>query len=243
MIEAPTPLARPVVVLNGYRGLPTLASRVARKLREMTSGRAEDFLAVSYWTSTDLDAIAAEVVRRVDEAWPSEDPERTVEVDVVGISMGGVVARWAAMAPEQRVREGEFEERQAGRLPHSDRTKRLRIARLYTIATPHQGAVMANLVAPDAAARDLRTGSAFLAALDSALPGAGYELVCYAQTNDKMVGALHAAPQGTTPFWCSGTWAFSHFMAADNPMFLADIARRLRGEEPILKAGGAPLSD
>src|ERR1043165_8734882 len=61
-------LVRPVVVLNGYHGVPTLSKRVQRKLMEMTSGRREDFINISYTWSTDLDAIAAEVVRRVDEA-------------------------------------------------------------------------------------------------------------------------------------------------------------------------------
>jgi hypothetical protein len=241
MTQAPVALARPVVVLNGYRGLPTLASRVSRKLCETTSGEPSDFLAISYWGSTDLDGIAAEVVRRVDERWRSEDPERTIEIDVVGISMGGLVARWAAIEPERRVRTGASAAGQTA--PPGPGGKRLRIARLFTLASPHDGAAMANVIAPDAAARDMRTGSAFLAALDGALPGAPYELVCYAQTNDKMVGALHAAPEGRQVIWCSGTWTFSHFMVADNPIFLVDIARRLRGEAPVLKECGAPPGD
>jgi hypothetical protein len=245
MVAGPVKLQRPVVVLNGYRGLPTLANRVARKLCEITSGKREDFLAISYWTSTDLDAIAAKVVRKVEEAWPSDDPEQTVEVDVVAVSMGGVVARWAAMAPEDRVRgaaEGTAggDKSKSGRKAHG---KRLRIARVFTISSPHGGALMANLIAPDAAARDMRTGSPFLAAMDRTLPDANYDMVCYAQTNDKMVGALHASPAGHGVIWCSGTWIFSHFTAPDNPMFLVDIARRLRGEAPALKESGSPPSD
>src|SRR5262245_26650776 len=67
----PVGLERPVVVLNGYRGLPTVTMRVASRLAAMTSGERGDFLTISYWWTTDLDAIAAEVVRQVEERWPS----------------------------------------------------------------------------------------------------------------------------------------------------------------------------
>jgi pimeloyl-ACP methyl ester carboxylesterase len=242
MKREPVGLERPVVILNGYRGLPTLAARVASALTAMTSGERGDFLTISYWWTTDLDAIAAEVVRQVDDRWPSEGPQRTVEVDVVAISMGGLVARWAALPPEQRVREGRTEVTPEPATPVAP-GKRLRIARLFTMGSPHRGAAMADVLRPDRAAQDMHQGSGFLATLDGTLGGAEYELVCYAQLRDHLVGATRAAPVGREPIWTSGTFIMSHFTTHENPLFLTDIARRLRGEEPLLRESGPPPGD
>lgn len=236
-------LERPVVILNGYRGLPTLTARVASILTDMTSGDRGDFYTISYWWTTDLDAIAAEVVRQVDERWPCDDPQRTTEVDVVAISMGGLVARWAAMPPEERVRASGgtgFDSEQSKPVA---RGKRLRIARLFTMGSPHRGAKLAETISPDRATHDMQGGSDFLKALDRGLESADYELVCYAQTGDTLVGATRTAPAGREPIWGSGTLIFSHFTTHENPLFLADIARRLRGEAPLLHEAGPPPED
>jgi pimeloyl-ACP methyl ester carboxylesterase len=241
MRAAPAVLTRPVVVLNGYHGLPTLASRVARKLASTTSGERDDFLAISYTLETNVDEIAAEVVERVEARWPSDDPDRTVEVDVVAVSMGGLVARWAALAPEMRVRDQGSDSTEPVTPPAHG--KRLRIARLFTLGTPHRGSVMAERIAFDPATHDMRGGSGLLRTLDASFPGCGYDTVCYGQTNDKLVGATRTAPPGQEPLWSSGTLVFSHFTTSDNPLFLADIACRLRGEKPLLAQNGAPSSD
>jgi pimeloyl-ACP methyl ester carboxylesterase len=237
MRHARKPLARPVVVLNGYRGVPTLANRVARRLTDLTSGNGSDILAVSYFFDTYFDRIAAEVVRRVEERWPSADPDQTIEVDVVGISMGGLVARWAALPVAERVRAG------AAAPDSTSAGKRLRVRRLFTLGTPHRGATLAEAVAPDAAARDMVRGSPLLATLDARLNEGGYELVCYGQCRDGIVGCTRCAPDGQEPIWTSGTLLGSHLSIGDNRLFLADIARRLRGEEPLLHAGPPPPRD
>src|SRR5262245_33732280 len=71
------PLARPVVVLGGYRTLGMHAAPLVSKLRRATSGKDEDFLYLYYPLNTDLDDIAAYVVREVDKRWPSADPQQT----------------------------------------------------------------------------------------------------------------------------------------------------------------------
>lgn len=245
MEREPVQLLRPVVVLNGYHGLPTLANRVARRLGEMTSGKPGDFLAISYTFSGDLDDVCGTILREVEARWPSPDPERTIEVDVVGVSMGGIAARWAALTPEARaeVRGRSMSEDPDPADQGPALRKRLRIARLYTISAPHRGSRMAEILALDPATADMRGGSAFLHAIDTALPGAGFELVCYTQCRDNLVGATRTAPPGQEPIWTSGTLVFSHFTASRNPMFLVDIARRLRGETPLLQAGDAPPAD
>src|SRR5262249_53853353 len=60
------------------------------------------------------------LVKKVNERFPSEDPRATVEVDVVGISLGGEVARYAA-------------------LERDDGGRRLRVRNLYAIGTAVSG--------------------------------------------------------------------------------------------------------
>lgn len=238
MEKAPTPLQRPVVVLNGYHALPFYISTLTANLTRATSGKDDDFLAVSYTLDSTFESMAQNIVEQVDARWPSTDPAQTVEVDVVGASMGGVLARWAALPPEQRVRAGEPVQ------PATDApARRLKIARLFTLAAPHRGAAICDLVRPDSAASDIRPGSPFLQTLDQTFPSADYELVCYTQLRDLTVGATRTAPLGREPIWTEGTIFFSHLVALQNPIFQADIARRLRGEEPLAVPDGPPEHD
>ncbi len=240
MRAKPVALRRPVVVLNGYHAPGPMVYYLAEQLRTSTSGRHEDFLAISYDTLGDIDRITDDVLRRVRERWPSEEPERTAEVDVVAISMGGLVARWAALEPADRQRAGP----DARAVPaRTIERVRLDIARLYTLGTPHRGARLARYIAIDPAARDMRPGSAFLDTVNKRLGEAEYELVCYGQQNDTWVGATRTSPPGRDPIWSGGTLLFSHFTTKQNPLFIADIASRLRGEGALLEPAGPPRTD
>lgn len=231
----PAPLERPVVVLGGYRATPQMAQDLAHELRLLTSRNPDDFLPISYTFAADIDEIAAEVIRRVEERFPSEDPARTVEVDVVGISMGGLVGRVAAMAPEER----------PGVLPGMEANpgKRLSVRRMFTLASPHRGAGLARHLAPDLAARSMRPGSGYLDRLNEALARAEYEIVPYAVLRDTWVGATRAAPPGADPIWTAGTLLFSHFTVSQNRAIVTDVALRLRGEDPISLGGTPPPRD
>ncbi len=231
------PLARPVVILNGYHTPSTHIWALSANLARATSGNASDILEISYPFTSNFECLAREVVDEVNERWPSSDPDQTVEVDVVGVSMGGLVARWAALPPERRVRCGQPPESP----PPTGR--RLKIAHLFTLASPHRGANMAEYIRIDDAAADMRPGSAFLQTLDETLPSAEYELVCYAQQRDVTVGATRAAPPGREPIWTGGTILLSHMTIVENTIFLADIARRLRGEPPLVQPAGPPEKD
>lgn len=228
MRSNPVPLERPVVVLNGYHAWPRLAIDLKHDLMHATSGRPTDFLAISYPFSFDIDSITRDVARRVNDHWPSADPHTTREIDVVGISMGGLIARNAVLAPEHRFRHTDAR----------DASPRLNIRNLYTLGTPHNGATLAAYITPDNAAHDMVPGSPFLAHLN-AQPRT-YALTCYSQTRDIWVGATRAAPPDTPVVWSSGTILFSHFSTMDNPLFIADIARRLRDEPPLLTPGPPP---
>ena len=71
--------------------------------------------------------------------------------------------------------------------------------------------------------------------------------MCYAQLRDWWVGAGRAAPPGMVPIWTDTEGAaarvFSHFQINFNRRVLRDIARRLRGEEPVARCGSLPPCD
>jgi hypothetical protein len=231
----PRPLARPVVVLGGYRTLGIHAAPLVAKLRRGTSNKSDDFLYLYYPLTTNFDQLADYVVAEVEKKWPSADPKQTVPVDVVGVSMGGLVARWAALPPLERVRNKEDSPAQGA--------KRLNIVRLFTFSSPHRGAILAEKVHIDPAARDMCSGSPFLDVLDERRSAHPYELVCYAQEGDNIVGATRAAPPGEDPIWSEGTILFSHISAVENPIFVTDICKRLRGEKPLVTPHGPPAKD
>lgn len=236
----PKPLERPVVILNGYHTPHFLIAGLAERLRTCTSGKSSDFLIISYVDATDLNDAAERVVKAVNERWPSTNPHETVAVDVVGLSMGGIVARLAAIPPRERPTVDGLPTWNGNGAPQG---ARLKIVRLYTLASPHTGARLARVAALDDAARSMRAGSAFLNRLNESLPHADYTLLCYAHTGDVTVGATYAAPPGMTPIWTNGTVMFSHGAIVENPWFAADIARRLRGESPLLQPDGPPPRD
>lgn len=217
------PLARPVVVLAGWRSPSLQGLGLADRLAPLTSGRRDDYLTISYALTGDIEA-AARHARAVLDRLPASGPER--EIDVIGISMGGLVARLLA---SQAGGDGPV------------------IRRVFTIATPHQGAVLARWIRPDRAARAMRPGSPLLRALDDRLAGQSFELVCYAQLRDWWVGATRTCPPGGCACWIDAAspidWVLSHFTSPRRWPIMLDIARRLRGELPLARAGSRPPRD
>ena len=67
-----------------------------------------------------MDEARTTVIEAVNKAFPSDDPQWTVPVDVVAISMGGLVARYAGVPARG---EGDV--------------RKLRVVRLFTLASPH----------------------------------------------------------------------------------------------------------
>ena len=54
-------------------------------------------IGVSFPFHRDFDQCRRDVIAAVDRAFPTNDPDATVEVDVIGASMGGLVGRYAAV--------------------------------------------------------------------------------------------------------------------------------------------------
>lgn len=218
MLGSPVGLERPLVVFSGWRALRTPGAILAKRLRMLAGGG--ECMGVSFTLCNRLEEAVDRAVRTVDQRWPSSDPARTVEVDVVGISMGGLVARAASEPAPGR--------------------KRLRIRRLFTLGTPHRGARIARTIAPDPSVRSMKAGSVFLRGLDAAFPAAPYELVCYARLRDGWVGAGNTAPEGHEPIWKPGPIVMGHHSISADRLIITDIARRLRGEEPLARGGSRP---
>jgi hypothetical protein len=206
------PLDRPLVILGGYLDPGLGGAAVSSIVRQHI--RDDRVITISFVFCTSFQECRKRVITEVDRAFPSKDPNATTEVDVIGLSMGGLVGRYSA-APEPGKR-------------------RLNVRRLFTVSSPHQGALRA--VAMPAITQmqvDMRPGSPFLSKL-AALDGrAHYEICPYSRADDTVVGAQYAAPPGRKP-WCVPNEPFqpAHVGAATDPRILADVMRRLRDEKP-----------
>lgn len=212
---------RPVVVLSGWMDFGFGISWLQRELRRYTPER-EGVLAPPYFSVSRWESKRARVIDAVERAYPSEDPEWTVEVDVIGISMGGLVARYCALECE-----------------HGG--KRLRIRNLYTIATPHRGASRASWPTTDARVRAMRSGSEFLGMLDDGYDGS-YEVYGYVRLGDVTVGPANSVPPGGRLWWVQNRpFEWSHADVHRDPRIVADLVRRLRGDPPLSSEPTAPL--
>jgi pimeloyl-ACP methyl ester carboxylesterase len=223
MRQSPRALERPVVIVHGL-GPPVGSWAIERELRRLTGD--DRVLTVTYDYLGSFEHARRQLVEQVEKQFPSDDPAATREVDIVAISMGGLVARYAAAPPEEV----------AG--------KRLKVARLFTISSPHRGAVMAALPAVLGRTQlDLREHSPFireLAEREAAAPH--YEVVPYARLGDCIVGEQNAAPEGMTPLWVPNLLLEgAHLLAFSDPRIVGDIARRLRGETPFATEPAQPL--
>ena len=205
------PLPRPVVVVGGYGDLPGFGTiHLGRELREATGD--ERVLEVR----GGFDASFADAAERVGEAADAAFGEGA-EVDVVGISAGGLIARHAIAAG------------------------RLNAARLFTVVTPHGGANLADDLAwADVLGngREMRSASGYyaeLAAMEEspANPGRGVPIVAYAREHDRTIGRgaelpPHLWDRGQV-IWLDYPWyANGHAAAYGDRRIIGDVARRLR---------------
>ena len=223
MAQQPVTLERPVIVLGGYGDPGIIADILAGELRKATGD--DRIEGISFPFHTKFDQCRATLLEKIQKRFPGNDPRQTIEVDVVAVSMGSLVARYAAMPGAE----------------DEDRV-RLRVVRLFTIGGPHRGAEMASVPTLDQLIIDMRPGSQFLATLDEQLPAAGYTLYPYARLDDTIVGEQNAAPPGQRVWWVPNTpLAEGHLSASGDARIIADIARRLRGETPYTTEPRAPL--
>ena len=225
MRMSPQGLDRPLVLIAGWRGTGANIASMAARLKRLTGASDEMILTAAQPLRATVGGGADAVIDAVERRWPSDDPNWTREVDVVGYSIGGVLARVAA-APRE-----------------SDR-KRLRIRTLYTLATPHTGThAWGRFFKLDPSAWQVRGGSELLDWLNEQLPEARYGLVCYAALGDGVVGATNASPPGIEPIWTVAPGRLSHLSITHDLRVLGDIALRLRGEAPLQPTGSPAPRD
>jgi pimeloyl-ACP methyl ester carboxylesterase len=225
MAARPRQLDRPVVVIGGYLDPNVSPTYLKAQVRKLTGdGRV---IGVMVGFSSSFEECRQKVIEAVDAAWPSADPDWTTEVDVIGASLGGLVGRYAA-APCR----------------DAAHPRRLKIARLFTIASPHSGAVLAKTATLSDFQSDMRPESSFTRYLAEQDGDARYELFPYARLNDKLVGERYTAPPGQTPLWLpTPPFESGHGGAWHDPRILADIGRRLRGETPFSTKPATPLPE
>ncbi|MEM6313434.1 MAG: hypothetical protein AAF743_05080 [Planctomycetota bacterium] len=199
----PVPLDRPVVILDGFLdpGFGSLSYR--NELTQVTGD--ERVLRVTYVTASSIAECAERALDEIDAAFPGE------AVDVIGISMGGVVA---------------FHVADAGRVE---------VARIFTLSSPLRGARMANLPTWLGLQRDLRPDSDATAALPGMIERFAGTRVHYAGVTDQTVRVDEAAPPGETAHVLpnNGMARWGHTGVIRDPRVRLDIFLRLRNQPPI----------
>lgn len=252
MQAEPRPLERPVVVVDGFLDPGVGSMIVAHRVRKLTP-HADQVIRVNLLSCADFDSCRRKIIEAVDAAFPTDDPNQTREVDVIGISMGGVAARYAALPtspPSPATRPAspnaaspDAEPLDAEPLMRSGR--RLRIARLFTLASPHLGARRADQIpALLPTHRDMQTTSAFLKNLNDPRHQPEYTIVPYVRLADTTIGPANAAPLGQTPIWLpKGPLDAAHAGVVVDPRIAADVCRRLRSEASFVSEPRTPLPD
>jgi hypothetical protein len=221
--EKPKALARPLILVGGFFSPRGTGADLVSDFKPYFHD--DRIVGVSLGLLMNFDAFRTKIIRSVDKAFPSTDPNLTTDVDVIGISMGGIAARYAAFNP----------------LPG----RRLQIHRLFTISSPHMGSICLEGIPFHfiTALDQVRRGSALLDAINHTTdPSSQYPIYPYVCLGDHIVGEAFAAPPLTRVWWVSGSVILeSHFWAGDDPRIRADIVRRLRDETPLATDPPAPL--
>lgn len=220
MNDDPRPLSRPVVILSGIHDPGVASALLARDIRRATDA-GDQVLSVCFLTTLSFPACRAKVIRRITSSLPV-DPDDPLPVDLVCVSMGGVVGR--SLVTLDTPTEHGFS-----------------IQNIYTICTPHLGARLAPLIPLDPRAWSMRIGCSYMERLNEDVEG-GPPIIPYARLGDAIVGTDNSAPPGMTPWWVSTPLLqFAHLQASMDPRIIADIILRLRREDPVTTLPPAPL--
>lgn len=219
MKEDPQPLQRPLVVVVRQRFMHS-STRLEKQLRV---GLSDDrIMTVALHRQWSFDRCREELIEAVDDRFPGDDSQWTTEVDVVGHSIGGLVALYAADS--------------------SVGDRHLRIGRLFTLSTPMQGFGQESMEEFDELLVDMNADPALVASAIAQGTSADYEIIPYTRLTDKTSGEANNAPPGEVAWWLPARPLDpSHDGARNDPRIQADIMRRLRNEEPLTTTPRAPL--
>ena len=222
MAAQPQPLSRPLLIIGGFMDPNVSPPLYKLEFQRLTGDDRIVTASVGFCGS--FDECCKSAIDAVQQAYPSTDPNWTTEVDVVGASLGGLVARVAAAPSTDPSRPIAPEI--AAPLQHLQPPKRSNPgrARIHPISQRYPRRLTLH-----ADARTIRFRSK-------------YKLFPYVCLGDELVGQTNAAPPGRLPLWLANAPLVpSHLEAMIDPRIRDDIARRLRGEEPFSKLPGTPL--
>lgn len=227
MASTPVMPVRPVFICCGYHSPRAQGQTLRRLVLKYTHKRAPIYV-LSYTTKTSMPAIITSARQQMEKAIAGILQGRA-EFDLIGVSMGGLVSR--VLASKESIHS------EGGPTPFENP---LKARRVFTLASPHRGALLAEKIRPNSAARDMMPESRFLKHLDAQLDQRDYELTCYSRIRDGWVGATRSSPPGFGVIWTPGLIWGSHFTVSFDARVLADLCRHLRGEEPLARPSIPP---
>lgn len=220
MKAKPKPLDRPLIVLGGFLDLGFGPYFYAKAVDRYVDGQ---ILRVTFASNTHFAQCRAKLIATIDRELGDVDSDETVEVDVIGQSMGGLIAIYSA-------------------LDDPALGKRLKIKRLFTISSPLSGAKLAmwtpfNVFGFQA---DMRPNSNLYQRL--AKTEFDFPIYSYTRLEDGTVGEQYAALPGRNVWWVDNPpWERAHVGVFNDSRVLLDIVRRLRNETPVATDPPAPL--
>jgi triacylglycerol lipase len=165
-----SPGQTPVAVLPGHSENAITMLLLQRRLERALKVPVKAFSPRRYFGR--LETLANEFKDQI-EAWLQETRSR--QVDLIGHSQGGLLARYLAESTAM-----------------SDR-----IRKVITLGSPHQGSALA-VIPPGQNARQMRRGSGFLERLNASRPPKGIQWVGICSTHDNLVLPWHCSlsPRG-----------------------------------------------
>ncbi len=222
MAANPVPAQRPIVAAAGWYGTALPDTPNFRLLRAAV--QPTPVVVVTFEDCENFSQCRTTMLTRLADALGLGPDDPLPEVDVIGISMGGLVAM-DAVAPPRSV----------------DDPRRLNVHTLYGISVPHRGLKLGSLARVDGFIADMERYSDLQNRLRSTYRPGEFHIESYARLGDLWVDAHNTAPPGGTLRWLPNAPFSEAHLGMGDPRIAADIARRLRGELPLATDPPAPL--
>ena len=223
MEQNPVTPVRPVVIAGGWGGTNLAKLPVTKELRRALGAR--NVIIVTFNGCKNFTECRRRLIGGIQRALACSDPMTTPEDDVVGVSLGGLVAIDAAAPPVD---------------PARGDARQMKIVNLYTISTPFHGANMA-FMPGSKFLDDMMENSDYLTRVRSEVKRADYNIIAYGRMGDFWVGVDNVEAAGYPFYWLPNRGLEDAHHGFKDPRIIADIARRVRGEQPYTKSPPAPL--
>ncbi len=197
----PRPLPRPVVIVTGWLIPAWWVNSVHRWLERCSTNGHVVVMRVPCAVELPLPLMAERLIERAGGG----------PVDVVGISLGGVLAREAA---------------------RTNRSRRLDVRRMFTIASPHRGARLVARFVPHHQARAVAPGSRYLDELNADASSQSFPITTFRLRGDHLINRASAHAVGTMHAdWEPLTRLLpAHSIVAHDPRVLAMIVGAILGQ-------------